>query len=256
MRLPPALLPGASPAWRPGLFVAAGLAVAVGPALAQPAAGAGAAPPAETAASAATRRMAPVTTHRVALAGSMGRQALLVIDGGAPRAVPVGGSVQGVRLLELRPDEALVEIDGERHTLRLGASAVHLGGAPSAGNGHQITLSSDARGHFTTPGLINGRSVSFLVDTGATLVALGRDEADRLGLAYQKGPRVGLRTANGDAVGWRIALDTVRVGDVEVYNVEAVVQPQPMPFVLLGNSFLARFQMRRENDTMTLLRRF
>jgi aspartyl protease family protein len=256
MRILPALVPGAPPARRTGLALLAGLAVVAGSALAQPAAGQGAAAPAEAAAAGASRGVSPVTTHRVALAGSMGRQALLVIDGGAPRAVPIGGSVQGVRLLELRPDEALVEIDGQRHTLRLGASAVHLGGVPSAGNGREITLSSDARGHFTTPGLINGRSVSFLVDTGATLVALGRDEADRLGLAYQKGRRVGLRTANGDTIGWRIALDTVRVGDVEVYNVEAVVQPHPMPFVLLGNSFLARFQMRRENDTMTLLRRF
>ena len=253
MRIPTAPGPGALPARRTGLALLAGLAAVAGSALAQPDAGRGAA---ATAAAGASRSVSPVTTHRVALAGSMGRQALLVIDGGAPRAVPIGGSVQGVRLLELRPDEALVEIDGQRHTLRLGASAVHLGGVPSAGNGREITLSSDARGHFSTPGLINGRSVSFLVDTGATLVALGRDEADRLGLAYEKGRRIGLRTANGDTIGWRIALDTVRVGDVEVYNVEAVVQPQPMPFVLLGNSFLARFQMRRENDTMTLLRRF
>ena len=201
-------------------------------------------------------RVVPVPSQRVAFAGSMGRQALLVIDGGAPRAVAVGATVQGVRLLELRPEEAVVEIDGQRHALRLGASALHLGGTPSPGTGSQITLSSDANGHFLTPGRINGRGVTFLVDTGATLVALGRDEADRLGLPYQKGQRVGLRTANGDAIGWRIALDSVRVGDVEIYNVEAVVQPQPMPFVLLGNSFLSRFQMRRDNDTMTLLRRF
>jgi aspartyl protease family protein len=236
----------------PGLL----LGCAAAAALAQvPSAGPSLAPPA-AAASAAGARVAQVPSHRVALAGSMGRQALLVIDGGAPRAVAVGATVQGVRLLELRPEEALVEIDGQRHALRLGASALHLGGAPSPGTGSQITLSSDANGHFLTPGRINGRGVTFLVDTGATLVALGRDEAERLGLPYQKGQRIGLRTANGDAIGWRIALDSVRVGDVEIYNVEAVVQPQPMPFVLLGNSFLSRFQMRRDNDTMTLLRRF
>ena len=214
----------------PGLL----LGCAAAAALAQvPSAGPSLAPPA-AAASAAGARVAQVPSHRVALAGSMGRQALLVIDGGAPRAVAVGATVQGVRLLELRPEEALVEIDGQRHALRLGASALRLGGAPSPGTGSQITLSSDANGHFLTPGRINGRGVTFLVDTGATLVALGRDEAERLGLPYQKGQRIGLRTANGDAIGWRIALDSVRVGDVEIYNVEAVVQPQPMPFVLLG----------------------
>jgi aspartyl protease family protein len=223
----------------PGLLLACACAAALAQA---PATDPAAAPPGP-AASTAGSRVAPVPSHRIAFAGSMGRQALLVIDGGAPRAVAVGATVQGVRLLELRPEEAVVEIEGQRHALRLGASAQHLGGAPSPGTGSQITLSSDASGHFLAPGRINGRGVTFLVDTGATLVALGRDEAERLGLPYQKGQRVGLRTANGDAIGWRIALDTVR-------------QPQPMPFVLLGNSFLSRFQMRRDNDTMTLLRRF
>jgi len=225
-------------------------------ALAQGPSDAPAAAPPAAAASAEGARLASVPSHRVAFAGSMGRQALLVIDGGAPRAVAVGTTVQGVRLLELRTEEALVEVDGQRQTLRLGASALHLGGAPSPGTGSQITLSSDVNGHFLTPGRINGRGVTFLIDTGATLVALGRDEAERLGIPYQKGRRVGLRTANGDTLGWLVPLDTVRVGDVEIYNVEAVVQPQPMPFVLLGNSFLSRFQMRRDNDTMTLLRRF
>ena len=57
-------------------------------------------------------------------------------------------------------------------------------------------------------------------------------------------------------MGYRISLNTVRVGDVEVHNVAAVVQPQPMPFILLGNSFLTRFQMKRENDTLLLQRRY
>ena len=51
-------------------------------------------------------------------------------------------------------------------------------------------------------------------------------------------------------------LASVRIGDVEVYDVDAVVSPQPMPYVLLGNSFLTRFQMKRDNDQMVLERRF
>ena len=149
------------------------LACASGAALAQGPSADPAAPPSAADASAEGARVAPVPAHRVAFAGSMGRQALLVIDGSTPRAVAVGATVQGVRLLELRPEEAVVEIDGQRHALRLGASALHLGGAPSPGSGSQITLSSDANGHFLTSGRINGRGVTFLVDTGATLVALG-----------------------------------------------------------------------------------
>lgn len=195
-------------------------------------------------------------SRRVALSGSMGSRALLVIDGDAPRAVAVGSTVQGVKLISVNEAQAVVEIDGRRQTLRLGEAAVNLGGAASAGSGTQITLSSDANGHFQARGQINGRGVLFLVDTGATMVSMGQDEAERLGLAYKNGERIGLRTANGNTVGYRISLNTVRVGDVEVHNVAAVVQPQPMPFILLGNSFLTRFQMKRENDTLLLQRRY
>ena len=64
-----------------------------------------------------------------------------------------------------------------------------------------------------------------------------------------------MSTANGSVQGYRIKLDSVRVGDVEVFGVDAVVTPQAMPYMLLGNSFLTRFQMLRENDQMTLTRR-
>lgn len=201
-------------------------------------------------------KVAVVTAQRVAFAGSMGERALLVIDGAAPRAVAVGAVLEGVRLLSVNGAEAVIEVDGLREVLRLGAAAVNLGGTPSPGGGSRITISGDAAGHFQANGQINGRGVTFLVDTGATLIAMSQAEAERLGLSYQKGQRIGLRTANGDTVGWRIALDSVRLGDVEVFNVEAVVQPAPMPFILLGNSFLTRFQMKRENDTLTLQRRF
>ncbi|WP_428425720.1 retropepsin-like aspartic protease family protein [Methylibium sp.] len=199
----------------------------------------------------------PVSSgRRVALSGSMGSQALLVIDGGAPRAVAVGTTAQGVKLISLNEAQAVVEIEGRRQTLRLGEAAVNLGGTASAGSGSEITLSSDANGHFQANGQINGRGALFLVDTGATMIAMGQDEADRLGISYKNGERIGLRTANGDTVGYRISLTTVRVGDVEIHNVAAVVQPQPMPFILLGNSFLNRFQMKRNNDTLVLQRRF
>jgi aspartyl protease family protein len=70
------------------------------------------------------------------------------------------------------------------------------------------------------------------------------------------GPSVRVGTANGLAQGWRVKLASVRIGDVEVYEVDAVVTPQGMPFVLLGNSYLNRFQMRRDNDQMVLERRY
>ena len=195
---------------------------------------------------------APAQT--VAMSGSLGNKALLVIDGN-PRTVAVGSTVQGVRLLSVAGDNAVVEVAGKRVTLRMGASQVNLGGTDSAGGGSRIVLTAGSGGHFSTSGSINGKSVRFVVDTGATNIAMSQAEAQRIGLAYQKGQRGMGNTANGQVPVHRITLDVVRVGDVQVYNVDATVLPAQMDQVLLGNSFLTRFQMKRENDTLTLDKR-
>jgi aspartyl protease family protein len=95
-----------------------------------------------------------------------------------------------------------------------------------------------------------------MVDTGATSIAMSAEEARRLGLAFENGPKIYGNTANGPVTGYRVTLTSVRIQDVEVHNVEAAVLPLPMPHILLGNTFLTRFQMKRENDTLTLTRRF
>jgi aspartyl protease family protein len=191
----------------------------------------------------------------VSLGGSLGNNALLVIDG-KPRHVAVGSTVQGVRLISVSGNDALVEVGGKRLALQLGAAQVNLGGVQSEGGGKQIVLTAGTGGHFVTSGSINGKSVRFMVDTGATSIALGQDEAERIGLDYKSGQRGYSSTANGPVPVYRANLASVRIGDVMVYNVDAIVSPAPMPYVLLGNSYLGRFQMRRENDRMTLDKRF
>ena len=192
----------------------------------------------------------------VAMTGSMGSKALLVIDGGAPRALAAGESAQGVKVVKVTGSDAVVEIGGKRQTVLLGAAPVSLGGGGGGAGGSQIVLSAGSGGHFFANGSINGRTVHFMVDTGATAVAMSQADAERIGLAYQQGRRIPIGTANGTTVGYLIKLNSVRINDVEVYNVDAVVQPANMPYVLLGNSFLGRFQMKRENDLMTLDKRF
>lgn len=192
----------------------------------------------------------------VAMTGSMGSKALLVIDGGAPRALAAGESAQGVKVVKVTSTDAVVEIAGKRQTVMLGAAPVSLGGSGGGANGSQILLTAGQGGHFYANGSINGRNVNFLVDTGATTIALGQAEAERIGLAYRHGRRIPVGTANGTTVGYLVKLDSVRINDVEIYNVDAIVQPAPMPYVLLGNSFLGRFQMKRENDLLTLDKRF
>ncbi|WP_235834966.1 retropepsin-like aspartic protease family protein [Piscinibacter terrae] len=190
----------------------------------------------------------------VSLSGSMGDKALLVING-TPRTLAAGASFQNVKVISVAAGEAVVEMDGKRSTLTLGGAQVNLGRGDSEGSGSRIVLTAGSGGHFVTGGSINGRAVSFMVDTGATMVAMSESDAERIGLKYKSGERGLANTANGQVPVYRVNLNTVRVGDVQVYNVDALVVPMPMPNVLLGNSFLTRFQMKRENDVLTLERR-
>ncbi|AEF89092.1 MULTISPECIES: retropepsin-like aspartic protease family protein [Delftia] len=201
----------------------------------------------------------PATAQSVALRGVLGSKALLVIDGGTPRALAAGDSLQDVRVLQVSGDTAEVEIKGRRQTLRLGEAPISLGGRGAAAGdpalGRRVVLKADNRGHFIERGQINGKTMVYMVDTGASSVAIGRSDAERMGLPFLKGQPVMMRTANGDAQGWSLRLDSVRVGDVEVFGVDAVVAPLAMPYVLLGNSFLAHVQMTRQGSEMVLERR-
>jgi aspartyl protease family protein len=192
----------------------------------------------------------------VALQGMLGSKALLIVDGGEPKAVAPGETHRGVKVLSTLGDQAVVEIDGKRHTLRVGDAPGNVGGGGAGPRGNKIVLSAGSGGHFVTPGAINGRAVQFMVDTGATGVGLSVGDAERIGLNYKAGQMVRIGTANGQAVGWLVRLGSVRIGDVEVYDVEASVSPGSMPYILLGNSFLNRFQMRRDNDQLVLERRY
>lgn len=196
----------------------------------------------------------PAAAQTVALQGMLGNKALLIVGGSAPRAVAPGETHQGVKVLSTSGDQAVVQVDGQRITLRVGESPASVGGAMRTG-GDRVALTADARGHFVTTGSIDGKPVQFMVDTGATVVAIGQGEADRMRLDYKNGQPVRMATANGTTQGWLVKLRNVRIGDVTVYDVDAVVAPAAMPAVLLGNSFLNRFNMRRDGDQMMLVKR-
>ena len=160
--------------------------------------------------------------------------------------------MQGVRLVSMEGGSAVVETSGVRRTLTLGATPASVGSGGGGSQGRQIVLSSGPGGHFTALGSINGRATQFLVDTGATAIAIGQQDAEAMDIKFRTGRRVLTQTANGQAAAYLIVLSSVRIGDVEVHNVDAIVIPGQMSHVLLGNSFLSRFQMRRDNDILTL----
>lgn len=190
----------------------------------------------------------------VAVVGLFPGKAVLVVNGAAPRTIGIGGRTpEGVRLLSIDGDSATVEIDGKRHRLGIGDQAVSQGGPEGGG---AVTLTADGRGHFVTGGIVNGASVRFLVDTGATMVSLGASDAARAGVDIRRGEPVMTMTANGPAQAFKTRISSLKIGEIAVADVEALVHAHDMPVALLGMSFLNRMEMRRDGQTMTLRRRY
>jgi len=172
----------------------------------------------------------------------------LVVNGTTIRSLRTGQtSPEGVHLVSASRSEALIEIEGRRYVFTLGGT-----NAPTA------ALKADRQGHFWTAAHVNGVPVDALIDTGATLVSLPAEAASRVGIAYGSGQRITLQTAGGPRAGYRVTLASVRVGDITLTNVDAVVMAggEPgLPVAVIGMSFLNGVEMRRVGDTLTLTHR-
>jgi aspartyl protease family protein len=118
-------------------------------------------------------------------------------------------------------------------------------------------MSADGRGQFYSAGEVNGNAVRFLVDTGASAVTLPRSVAIRSGVLLGNATQVGVSTANGGVRANRVLLNTVRVGNVSLNMVEAIVMDDAqLSQPLLGMSFLKRTNMKHEGDTLSLSQRY
>lgn len=194
-----------------------------------------------------------VAAMDVNVVGLFPSKAVVQIDGGKLQTLSVGQkTVEGVILVSVEHESATFDVDGQRMTLGLGHARMKTSTAAAA-----VMVMADERGQFATNGEINGIAIRFWVDTGASLVALPAIEARRLGLDYRKGAPVLMSTANGTAAGYRVTLDTVRLGEVTVNGVDAVVmEGEGLPVALLGMSFLRRMDIKREGEVMTLTKRY
>ena len=189
----------------------------------------------------------------IALIGVIGRKAaVLALDGGDPKTVKTGQTWKGITVVEVQHDSATIETEGARHVLRLGA---HHRSGPPTDTRASVVLASDGRGHFFAEGAIDGGPVRFLVDTGASMVVLPAEDARRLGIDYLRGARTRVQTAAGNIPAYLATFDRVKVGGIELREVDGLVV-ESAPIALLGMSFLNRVEMRRNGDQMTLIRRF
>ena len=189
----------------------------------------------------------------VSVVGLFKDKAIVSIDGGKPRTLSVGQTMGGVKLLAADSDSARFDVDGQRRTLGMGQS--FAGGAPADAR-QSVSLTADARGHFAAGGSINGYPMTFLVDTGATAIAINAAEARRIGLDYTSGQAIRVGTAAGMVPAWRVKFNTVKIGGIVVNQVDGMVVETGLSVPLLGMSFLNRMEMKRDGQTMTLIQRY
>lgn len=196
----------------------------------------------------------PAAASELTLVGTFGEKAaVMVLDGGEPRTVKVGQKIGAAMLVAVERDRATVEVDGRRRVLHRGQT---YSTRPDPAGRQSAVLSAGPGGHFLAEGQVNGGAVRFVVDTGASLVALPAAEAERLRIDYRKGEPGVTQTAAGPVPMFRVRLASVRVGGIELREVDAIVIEQGLPVALLGMSFLGRVEMRHEGSTMTLTRRY
>ena len=202
----------------------------------------------------------------VNVVGLFPNKAVVQIEGGALRTLTVGQKTRDdIILLSVGRDGATFDIQGRRVALALGsarrqASPAAAGNYPIATNypivANYAVVPINERGDLVADGEVNGMPVRFAVDTGATFITLPAREASRLGLDYHNGQKIMMETANGEVLAYRLKLDTVRVGEVAVHDVDAVIaEGNALPIALLGMSFLNRVDIRREGTILTLTKR-
>lgn len=154
-----------------------------------------------------------------------------------------------VRLLSSDSERAIIEVDGKRQVFRL-AKAI---GGFSSRRSSEVKIKRDLMGMYKTHGHINGRPVSFLVDTGASQIALSARKARELNIDYRSGKRGYVTTASERKQAYGVKLRKVKVGEIELYNIGAIVLDGNYPTeVLLGMTFLGKLEMVNKGQVLTL----
>ncbi|MCP4697572.1 MAG: TIGR02281 family clan AA aspartic protease [Gammaproteobacteria bacterium] len=178
-------------------------------------------------------------------------KAMFYVDGQS-RTLTVGQtSPEGITLIAADSFEATLEVAGKRLVYTLGKSFSNR--APPPTKTKNVRIAVDGQGMYRTMGFINGYSVNFLVDTGASIVAINSVEAERLGIDYKSGQPVSVSTASGIARAYGVHLDSVQVGEIIQRHVRATVILGSHPrYVLLGMTFLGQLDVHRTGGILEL----
>ena len=194
--------------------------------------------------------------ENIEVQGLFSNKAVISI-GGKQHILAVGKlSPEGVKLISVDSSGAVLAIDGQHKQYNLGGSS-SVSTTFNQRDKQQEKIYVNSGGMYMTYGNINGRSVQFLIDTGASAIAMNTDQARHLGIRYDKyGIPAGVSTASGYADAYKVRLKSVSVGDITQTNVEAFVidGKHPGP-ILLGMTFLGRLDVERSGNAMTLIQK-
>jgi aspartyl protease family protein len=113
----------------------------------------------------------------------------------------------------------------------------------------EIILRQNRNGHYVTNGRINQQKVVFLLDTGATYVAVPEQLSQRLKL--KKGRKISISTANGQSIGYQTHINKLSIGDIHLYNIKAVITPN-LEEILLGMSALKQLEFTQRGKKLTI----
>lgn len=188
--------------------------------------------------------------------GLFNGKAVVAINGSAPQTISAGQTKSGVKLISADSESATFLVEGKQQTLKMGQAA-SVAGASGPANNSPVSLYADQAGHFFGNLSINGASLKYVVDTGATTVALNSGDAKFAKIDYEKGERITMSTANGEVSAYLVKLNTLKIGTIILNNVEATVnEGGSPPVVLLGMTALNHLDMKRDNSIMTLSKKY
>ncbi len=197
-----------------------------------------------------------VADTQVNVVGLFNGKALVTINGSTPQTLSVGQTKNGVKLIAADSQQATLLIEGKTKVLGMGQGVSTGGGADTTQN-QPVSLYADSAGQFFGNATVNGVSMRYVVDTGATSVALNSADAKRANIDYLKGEKSVASTASGKVVAYRVSLNTLKIGTITLNNVDAAVIEGSFPeVVLLGMTALNRLEMKRDSTTMTLTKKY
>jgi aspartyl protease family protein len=179
------------------------------------------------------------------------RDMVIVRIDGKRRKLSIGEtSPEGVKLISSTSENAILEINGKRGTYFLGGEVQASFDTPDKAQ----AMIQSKHGMYRVSGFINRHPIDFLVDTGATWIALNENHAYKLGINFRYiGTPGWVSTASGRAKVYKIKLDNVRIGDIVLTNVDAAVLEGNSPEIaLLGMSFLNRVSMKHKGNLLVL----